>query len=77
MATITLADATDTNGDITTWKGKASRNIWLKGKTFIYAVAVNQSTQTIKPMTGGNKPVLQYVITDARAFPARPAASRC
>ena len=42
-----------------------------KGKTFIYAVAVNQSTQTIKPMTGGNKPILQYVITDTKGLPGK------
>ncbi len=71
MATITLADATDTNGDITKWKGKVFPKYLAKGKTFIYAVAVNQSTQTIKPVTGGNKPILQYVITDTKGLPGK------
>jgi hypothetical protein len=68
-ATITIADATDTNGDVTTWKGKAFPKYTGRGKTFIYAVAVNHSTQIIKPITGGGKPVLQYVITDAKGLP--------
>lgn len=70
-ATITLADATDTNGDVTTWKGKPFPKYLARGKTFIYAVAVNQSNQTIKPVTGGSKPVLQYVITDTKGLPGK------
>jgi hypothetical protein len=68
-ATITIADATDTNGDMETYQGKPFPKYTPRGKTFIYAVAINQSKQTIKPAPAGKKPVLQYVITDAKGLP--------
>ncbi|HEY1882450.1 MAG TPA: hypothetical protein VGG51_05355 [Candidatus Cybelea sp.] len=69
-ASITLADATGT-GDITPWKGKSFPKYLARGKTFIYAVAVNHSTQIIKPITGGGKPVLQYIVTDSKGLPGK------
>jgi hypothetical protein len=68
-ANIDLADATDTNGDIETYKGKAFPKYKGEGTTFVYAVAVNQSSQVIKPIAEKNKPILQYVITDAKGLP--------
>ncbi len=68
-ATVYLADATDAGGDITTYKGTAFPKYKAKGTTFVYAVAINQSTQTIKPLTEKGKPILQYVITDAKKLP--------
>jgi hypothetical protein len=67
-ATVYLADATDTGGDIETYKGKAFDKYKAEGTTFIYAVAVNQGTTAIKPVAG-KKPVLQYIITDAKGLP--------
>lgn len=64
-----LADATDTGGDIGTYKGKAFDKYKAEGTTFIYAVAVNQGSTAIKPVTQKNKPILQYVITDAKGLP--------
>jgi hypothetical protein len=64
-----LADATDAGGDIGTYKGKAFDKYKGEGTTFIYAVAVNQGTTAIKPVTQKNKPILQYVITDAKGLP--------
>jgi len=69
--TIALADATDTNGDIVKYKGAAFLKYKAKGTTFIYAVAVNQSTQTIKPIAEKDKPILQYVITDSKGLPGK------
>jgi len=69
-ATIAIADAIDKDGDITSWKGKTFPKYTAKG-VFIYAVAVNQSTQTIKPKPVKGKPVLQYVITDAKGLPGK------
>ncbi|MFY9718503.1 MAG: hypothetical protein WAK16_02560 [Candidatus Cybelea sp.] len=68
-ATIAIADAVD-KGDISNWKGKAFPKYTAKG-VFIYAVAVNQSTQTIKPKPVKGKPVLQYVITDSKGLPGK------
>lgn len=70
-ANIIIADATDTGGDIETYKGKAFPPYKAKGKTFVYAVAVNQSTQTIKPIAVKGKPILQYVITDSKGLPGQ------
>jgi hypothetical protein len=70
-AIIYLADATDTKSDITAWKGKSFPPYKAKGKTFIYAVAVNQGTQVIKPVPEKNKPILQYVITDTKGLPGK------
>jgi len=64
-----LADATDTGGDIETYKGKAFDKYKAEGTTFIYAVAVNQGKTAIKPVTQKNKPILQYVITDSKGLP--------
>ncbi len=68
-ATVYLADATDTGGDIKTYKGKAFDKYRAEGTTFIYAVAVNQGTTAIKPAPKKNQPILQYVITDAKGLP--------
>jgi hypothetical protein len=68
-ASLAVADATDTNGDITTYEGKAFPKYTRGAKPFIYVVAVNQSDQIIKPIPRGSKPVLQSVITDARGLP--------
>lgn len=70
-ATVYLADATDTNGDIKTYKGKAFPKYVAKGKTFIYAAAINQSKQVIKPIAVKGKPILQYVITDSKGLPGK------
>ncbi len=68
-AKIILADAID-KSDVTTWKGKTFPKYTAKG-VFIYAVAVNQSTQTIKPVAKKGVPVLQYVITDSKGLPGK------
>jgi len=68
-ATVYLADATDTGGDIETYKGKAFDKYKAEGTTFIYAVAVNQGATAIKPVAQKNKPILQYVITDGKGLP--------
>jgi hypothetical protein len=65
---IALADAIDKKGDIEADKGKAFPAYKANGTTYVYASAVNQSTQVIKPVTVKGKPVLQYVITDAKGF---------
>ncbi|MFY9737789.1 MAG: hypothetical protein WAK11_01945, partial [Candidatus Cybelea sp.] len=69
-----IADATDTGGDIETYKGKAFDKYKAEGTTVVYAVAVNQGNTIIKPIVG-KKPVLQYVITDAKAFPGTKCAA--
>ena len=65
---IALANALDKNGDIKTYKGKAFPPYKANGITYVYAAAVNQSTQVIHPITVKGKPVLQYVITNAKGF---------
>lgn len=72
--TMYLADAID-SGDVTTWKGKTFPKYAGKGKTFIYASAVNQSTQIIKPVIVKGKPVLQYIITDSAGIPGKTCAA--
>jgi hypothetical protein len=64
-----LADATDTGGDIGTYKGKAFDKYKAEGTTFIYAVAVNQGTTAIKPVVQKGKWILQYIITDSKGLP--------
>jgi hypothetical protein len=66
--TVYLADATDADGDIETYKGKAFDKYKAEGTTIIYAVAVNQGKTAIKPVVG-KKPILQYIITDAKTIP--------
>ncbi|MGP8099457.1 MAG: hypothetical protein ACLQHL_01650 [Candidatus Cybelea sp.] len=68
-ATVYLADATDSGGDIETYKGKSFDKYKAEGTTFIYAVAVNQGKTAIKPVAQKNKPILQYVITDSKGLP--------
>ena len=51
------------------YKGKSFTTYNGQGTTFLYAAAVNQSTQVIKPITVQGKPVLQYVITNAKGLP--------
>lgn len=70
-ATIDLADAIDKNGDIESYKGKSFTPYKGKGTTVVYAVADNQTSETIKPKSHAGKPVLQYVITDSKGFPGK------
>jgi hypothetical protein len=70
-AIVYLADATDTASDIKTWKGKAFIKYKGRGTTFIYAAAVNQSSQVIKPIAEKGKPILQYIITDSKGLPGK------
>lgn len=65
---IALADALDKNGDIKMYKGKAFPPYKANGTTYVYASAVNQSTQFITPIMVKGKPIFQYVITDAKGF---------
>ncbi len=67
-AKVALVDAIDKNGDILKNKGAAFPEYKANGTTYVYAAAVNQSTQTIKPQTQQGKPVLRYVITDSKGF---------
>jgi len=69
-AKVAIADATG-GGDIKTYKGKAFPKYKAKGTTFIYAVAINQSKNVIKPIAQQGKPVLQYVITDTKGIPGK------
>jgi hypothetical protein len=73
-ATVYLADATDADGDIVAYKGKAFDKYKAEGTTIIYAVAINQGNSIIKPVVG-KKPVLQYIITDAKKFPGKTCAA--
>jgi hypothetical protein len=66
-AILYLVDAVDTS-DIGKWSGKDFPPYDAAGKTIAYAVAINQSTQTIKPISVKDKPVLQYVITDSKGI---------
>ncbi len=67
-----LVDAIDKNGDIEKDKGaRPSRPYKASGTTIFYAVAINQSNQTIKPKSVKGKAVLQYVITDAKGLPGK------
>jgi hypothetical protein len=67
-AKIALADAVYKNGDIKEYNGSPFPKYKANGTTYVYAAAVNQSTQTIRPVTQKGKPVLQYVITDSKGF---------
>lgn len=70
-ATIYIADANDKK-DILPYKGKAFPPYKpLHGRSFIYAVAINESKDTIVPKAEHNKPVLKYVITDDLGFPGK------
>jgi hypothetical protein len=68
-AHIVLVDAVDKNGDILKYKGKAFPAYKAHGTTIVYASAINQTTQVIKPIPQVGKPVLQYVITDGHGIP--------
>ena len=70
-AIVALADATDTNGDVEKYKGSAFPPYRGRGKTFVYASAVNQSSQIIKPIAKKNVPILKYVITDSKGIPGK------
>ncbi|MGA8576914.1 MAG: hypothetical protein WB609_14675 [Candidatus Cybelea sp.] len=72
---IYLVDALNKNGDILKNKGKAFPPYKGKGTTVVYAVADNQSTQTIKPLSHKNVPILKYVITDQKGFPGKNCAA--
>jgi hypothetical protein len=71
---IVVADALD-NGDIEPYKGKAFPPYKASGTTVAYAVAINQSTQIVKPITARGKPILSYVITDAKGLPGKECAA--
>jgi hypothetical protein len=73
-AKIVLADATG-KGDIGKFQGKSFPLYKGKGTTFVYASAMNQSSQTIKPVVVRNKPVIQYVITDAKGLPGKTCSA--
>jgi len=74
-AKIALADALDKNGDVEKYNGKAFTAYKAAGTTYVYATAVNQSNQTIRPITVEGKPVLRYVITNAKGFGTANACS--
>lgn len=65
-----LADATG-KGDIKLFHGKAFPKYNARGTVIIYAAAVNQSSQHIKPIPEEGKPILQYVITDSKGIPGK------
>jgi hypothetical protein len=69
-ATLYAVDATG-SGDIDKYGGKSFPLYKARGKTFIYAVAINESKQTIKPIAEKGKPILQYVITDSKGLPGK------
>lgn len=68
---IDLADAINKNGDIVKYKGHTFPPYKGAGTTVVYAVADNQTTQTIEPRTHQNVPIIKYVITDAKGFPGK------
>ncbi len=68
---IDLADAIDKNGDVLKWKGKTFPVYKAKGTTVVYAVADNQTSQTIKPINHKGVAVIKYVITDAKGLPGK------
>lgn len=72
---VALADATDKNGDIESYKGKSFPAYKARGTTVLYASANNQSKNTIKPKVHQGKPVLQYVITDSKGFPGKTCSA--
>ncbi len=67
-ATFYLADATG-SGDIKLYRGKSFPKYHPRGTVIIYAAAINQSNQDIKPIPQEGKPILQYVITDSKGIP--------
>jgi hypothetical protein len=68
-AVVYLADATG-KSDVKPYKGAPFPKYSVHGvDAFVYAAAINQSSQIIKPITQPGKPVLQYVITDKKGFP--------
>jgi hypothetical protein len=70
-AHIILVDAVDKNGDILKYKGASFPPYKANGTTIVYASAINQTSQVIKPISVKGKPVLQYVITDAKGIPGK------
>jgi hypothetical protein len=68
-ATIALVDAIDKKGDIEKYDKTSFPPYKASGTTIVYAAAINQSSQTIKPIAVAGKPVLQYVITDSKGLP--------
>lgn len=69
--TVDLADAIDKNGDVLKYKGHTFPPYKGKGTVVVYAVADNQTTQTIKPVRHNNVPIIKYVVTDAKGFPGK------
>lgn len=67
-AHIVLVDAVNKNGDILKYKGHSFPPYKANGTTIVYASAINQTSQVIKPIPQVGKPVLQYVITDAKGL---------
>ncbi|MBV9028565.1 MAG: hypothetical protein JO311_08110 [Candidatus Eremiobacteraeota bacterium] len=72
-AIVYVADATN-NKDILTYKGKKFPAYVARGKTFIYATAINQSKYVIIPKAS-KIPVLQYVISDGKGIPGKSCAA--
>jgi hypothetical protein len=69
--TLAIADATDTNGDVSNWKNKAFPKYVGSGTTILYAVAINQSDQMIKWVDVKDTPLLEYTVTDANGLPGK------
>lgn len=68
-----LADAIDKDGDIEPYMGKEFPRYEatlsnITNMTYVYAAAVNESSEVVKPVTVQGKPVLRAVITDAKGF---------
>ncbi len=74
-AKIAIADAVDKKGDIEKFGGKSFPLYKGNGKTIAYASANNQSSQTIKPIVVKNKPIIQYIITDAKKLPGKKCSA--
>jgi hypothetical protein len=72
---IALVDAIDKSGDILKYKGEAFPAYKAEGTTVVYAVADNESSQTIKPITVKGKTVLQYVVTDSKWLPGNQCSA--
>jgi hypothetical protein len=70
-AKVALADATDKNGDIKTYKGKSFPAYHARGTTVVYAAANNESKAAIKPIVQQGHTVLKYIITDSKGFPGK------
>jgi hypothetical protein len=69
--TVDLVDAIDKNSDIEKYKGESFIPYKGEGTTVVYAVADNQSTQTIKPVAHKGVPILKYIVSDSKGLPGK------